>query len=124
MHSGLYKGGGRFLFDIAYRKVASYNMSHLEAHAGFFRLLMKGIFDPYVPYVSFGPLQVLSKICELYNWYFQPNSKYTTFVKGWKYQLFCYFSRNLLQKLLNLDIVFASSFASSVQCAIPSNIHR
>ena len=23
-------------------------MSHLEAHAGFFRLLMKGIFDPYV----------------------------------------------------------------------------
>ena len=23
-------------------------MSRLEAHAGFFRLLMKGIFDPYV----------------------------------------------------------------------------
>ena len=31
-----------------YRKVASSNTSHLEAHAGFFRLLMKGIFDPYV----------------------------------------------------------------------------
>jgi hypothetical protein len=31
-----------------YRKVASFNMSRLEAHAGFFRLLMKGIFDPYV----------------------------------------------------------------------------
>ena len=31
-----------------YCKVVSYNMSHLEAHAGFFRLLMKGIFDPYV----------------------------------------------------------------------------
>ena len=31
-----------------YRKVASSNMSCLEAHAGFFRLLMKGIFDPYV----------------------------------------------------------------------------
>ena len=31
-----------------YRKVASSNMSRLEAHAGFFRLLMKGIFDPYV----------------------------------------------------------------------------
>ena len=30
-----------------YRKVASSNMSRLEAHAGFFRLLMKGIFDPY-----------------------------------------------------------------------------
>ena len=31
-----------------YRKVASSNMSRLEAHTGFFRLLMKGIFDPYV----------------------------------------------------------------------------
>ena len=27
--------------------VASSNMSCLEAHVGFFRLLMKGIFDPY-----------------------------------------------------------------------------
>ena len=31
-----------------YRKVASSNTSRLEAHAGFFRLLMKGIFDAYV----------------------------------------------------------------------------
>ena len=31
-----------------YRKVVSSNTSHLEAHAGFFRLLMKGIFDPLV----------------------------------------------------------------------------
>ena len=31
-----------------YRKVASSNKSRLEANAGFFRLLMKGIFDPYV----------------------------------------------------------------------------
>ena len=30
-----------------YRKVPSSNTSGLEAHAGFFRLLMKGIFDPY-----------------------------------------------------------------------------
>ena len=30
-----------------YRKVASSNMSCLEAHAGFFRLLMKGIYGPY-----------------------------------------------------------------------------
>ena len=30
------------------RKVVSSNMSRLEAHAGFFRLLMKGIFDSYV----------------------------------------------------------------------------
>ena len=29
-----------------YRKVTSSNMSRFEAHAGFFRLLMKGIFDP------------------------------------------------------------------------------
>ena len=35
-------------FDPKYRKVTSTNPSHLEAHAGFFRLLMKGIFDPYV----------------------------------------------------------------------------
>ena len=34
--------------DKTYRKVANSNMSRLEAHAGFFRLLMKGIFDPYV----------------------------------------------------------------------------
>ena len=31
-----------------YCKVASSNTSRLEAHPGFFRLLMKGIFDPYV----------------------------------------------------------------------------
>jgi hypothetical protein len=31
-----------------YCKVASSKTSHLEANAGFFRLLMKGIFDPYV----------------------------------------------------------------------------
>ena len=32
----------------AYCKVVSSNTSRLEAHAGFFRLLMKGIFDAYV----------------------------------------------------------------------------
>ena len=32
-----------------YRKVASSIMACLEAHARFFRLLMKEIFDPYVP---------------------------------------------------------------------------
>ena len=31
-----------------YSKVASFNTSCLEARAGFFRLLMKGIFDPNV----------------------------------------------------------------------------
>ena len=36
-----------FLF-IKYRKVASSNTSHLESLAGFFRLLMKGIFGPYL----------------------------------------------------------------------------
>ena len=30
-----------------YRKVLSSNTSRLETHAGFFRLLMKGIFDPF-----------------------------------------------------------------------------
>ena len=33
---------------INYCKVESSNMSCLETHASFFRLLMKGIFDPYV----------------------------------------------------------------------------
>ena len=38
------------MFDqiIIYRKIASSNTSRLEAHVGFFRLLMKGIFGPYV----------------------------------------------------------------------------
>ena len=31
-----------------YCKVTSSNKFRLEAHADFFRLLMKGIFDPYV----------------------------------------------------------------------------
>ena len=34
--------------EIKYPKVASSNTSRLEALADFFRLLMKGIFDPYV----------------------------------------------------------------------------
>ena len=41
----------RFFFYyqlFTYRKVASSNMSRLEAHAGFFRLLQKGIFNPCV----------------------------------------------------------------------------
>ena len=36
-----------------YCKVASSNTSRLEAHEAFFRLLMKGIFDPYVQTVTF-----------------------------------------------------------------------
>ena len=37
-------------FEILFRyhKIASSNTSCLEAHVGFFRLLMKGIFGPYV----------------------------------------------------------------------------
>ena len=31
-----------------YRIVASTSPSRIEAHAGLFRCLMKGIFDPYV----------------------------------------------------------------------------
>ena len=33
---------------LTYRKVASSKTSHLEAHADFFRLFMKGIFDAFV----------------------------------------------------------------------------
>ena len=38
----------RFTSSFDYHKVVSSNTSRLEAHDGFFRLLMKGIFDPYV----------------------------------------------------------------------------
>jgi hypothetical protein len=37
-----------YQINVEYCKTASSNMSHLEAHVGFFRLLMKGIFGPYV----------------------------------------------------------------------------
>ena len=38
-----------FQQQIAYHKVSSSNMSRLEAHADFFRLLMKGILNnPYL----------------------------------------------------------------------------
>ena len=43
-----FSNGLDFSLDIRYCKVASSNTSRLEAHAGFFRLLMKGIFDLYV----------------------------------------------------------------------------
>ena len=36
-----------------YHKVANSNMSCLEAHEGFFRMLMKGIFDLYAHTVAF-----------------------------------------------------------------------
>ena len=34
--------------ELTYHKVACSNTFGLEAYDGFFRLLMKGIFDPYV----------------------------------------------------------------------------
>ena len=36
------------LLKFTYRIVASTSPSRIEAHAGLFRSLMKGIFDPYV----------------------------------------------------------------------------
>ena len=36
-----------------YHKIASSSTSRLEAHVGSLRLLMKGIFGPYVLYVPF-----------------------------------------------------------------------
>ena len=39
---------GNKYFVSMYRKIASSNTSCLEAHVGFFKLLMKGIFGPYV----------------------------------------------------------------------------
>ena len=43
-----YEIDGYILHFYEYRKVASSNTSRLEPHAGYFRFLMKGIFDPYV----------------------------------------------------------------------------
>ena len=37
-----------YLSIFEYRKVASSNTSRFKAHAGFFRLSIKGIFDAYV----------------------------------------------------------------------------
>ena len=45
LQSRVYRDGFTFL---KYRKLASCNTPHSEAHKGFFRLLMKKIFDPYV----------------------------------------------------------------------------
>ena len=39
---------GNFNRKTIYRKIARSNTSHLEAHEGFFRLLMKGIFGPHL----------------------------------------------------------------------------
>ena len=41
----------KILLLLVYRKFTSSNTSRLEAHAGFFRLLMKWIFNPYVPWL-------------------------------------------------------------------------
>ena len=35
-------------FEMKYRIIANASPSHFEAHVGLFRVLMKGIFDPYV----------------------------------------------------------------------------
>ena len=56
-HSGITTRASLFLYVVIYvfstqkwnyRKVAGTNTSCLEPHPGFFRLLMKGIFDAYV----------------------------------------------------------------------------
>ena len=44
-HGHLAASAGR---PARYRKIASSNMSCLEAHVGFFRCPIKGIFGPYV----------------------------------------------------------------------------
>ena len=46
--SRIERGSKSFGMVLNYRKVASSNTSRLEAHAGFFRLLMNWIMDPYV----------------------------------------------------------------------------
>ena len=40
-------------YNTKYRKITSSNTSHLKAHVGFFRLLMKGIFGPFDKKLAF-----------------------------------------------------------------------
>ena len=40
--------GLNLVFHFADHKVVSSIISHLETHSGFFKLFMKGIFNPYV----------------------------------------------------------------------------
>ena len=49
--------------NFIYCKVVSSKMSGLEAYAGFFRLLMKGIFDPYVLCPFDKKLVLISNAC-------------------------------------------------------------
>ena len=51
---------------IKYRKDVSSNMSFLEAIAGFFRLLMKGIFGPYLSKHNRGRIYAIIYWSELY----------------------------------------------------------
>ena len=48
IHPKYYKHWCVFHAESKYRKVASSNTTCLGAHAGFFKLLIKGIFDHYV----------------------------------------------------------------------------
>ena len=62
-----------------YHKVASSNTSCLEAHAGIYTLLMKGIFDAYVMWpfdkkiririTNFGTQSLMSKLNFVVIWY-------------------------------------------------------
>ena len=70
-------GGYLWKFKLAtiYLKVGSSNTSCLDAHAGIFRLLMKGIFDPYVLWtferistVSRKPYNENNKIFYMFGW--------------------------------------------------------
>ena len=56
-------------FWTTYGKIPSSNTSLSEAHVGFFKLLMKGIFSPYVLWPfdkNFGFLNFLSKVYSMY----------------------------------------------------------
>ena len=45
-----------------YRRVMSSNISHLEPHPGFYRLLMKGVFDAYVPFGEKFIFELLTRV--------------------------------------------------------------
>ena len=86
------------------RKVASFNTSCLEAHAGFFRLLMNGIFDAYVlqPFLKKNTFESLTRISthdstvwQYGLWSFQTG--------GTKLERFLHKNQHTQRKLLNFE---------------------
>ena len=88
------------IFLHIYHKVACSNTSHLEAHAGFFRLLMKVIFYAYVlwpfdkEYISWLVMCIRSHYYTVYEgfWHYSSHCQFSANnFSNWEYLLFTKF---------------------------------